>query len=669
MSSIRSPRHPASAIRSVCWTLLFCGVFAWAASRLGAFTWWTTVRVDGVLVRLPAAFGRVDHPFHTIRAEQLLDAWRHLDSLRWVYEHQGGYPAEFYPFGAAALDVVGWLLTFGALPMAIVHKLVVIAVFFAPALGFGLLSRRAGLSTGAAFVATAAQLAVRGWWWSGGSYELIEWGMITNVAAATALVIALPLLADAGLRERRRDAAAAAALAAFALYTNPRSFIALGAVGAGCLLTCWLAKRSRHERARTTAWLVGAGGVAALISAPEWIALLRYNSLYYFVRYSWYHNLHEYWKSSITAVSTPVFVIGLIGIAHGLVRPRHAVVRAAALSLVIYVGATAYFVLGAWPSSFAQQLETTRLMPFQRLLWLALAGYGAFVLIDSAAGAARRWAADAALAAVGVLLLVAYVIAPIHAVPVSDRGLVKMPTAAQPGIADLEIAVKSADQAAPPGAALLIIGTTFSWHDQMWSAQWTTRPLFFNDWLWYWQTKNYGVYDPTAEHDYPDPSTALTADYLSHHGIGAVVVTGVASEAAAASPLLASVRQGVYGVYVVKRPTSIVTFGSVNAPSVKISADEIDASGTSDGSPIIVRRNWFPRWAATINGESVRVTQTADGYMQISAPAGSSVVKLRYVLDRWDWLARILAACGILVMICMLAPARWVTPIVRRARR
>ena len=387
------------------------------------------------------------------------------------------------------------------------------------------------------------------------------------------------------------------------------------------------------------------------------------------MRYSWYTNLHDYYRSSVAAVSTPVFIVGLLGLVMGLVLPRHAAIRAVALSLVIYIAATAWFVLELWPSGFAQQLETTRLMPFQRLLWLAMAGYGAYVVFDELRRLARPWLRDAALAALGVAIVVAYVAAPIGAVPVSDRGLVQLPTIAQPGIADLEAAVREADARAPMGTAILVMGTTLSWHDQLWAAQWTDRPLCFNDWLWYWQTKNYGAYDPEKEHDYPDPTTALTADYFSHHGIGAVVVHGVTQSAAAQSPLLSSVRPGIYDVYLVNSPVGIVTMGGATAASVSVTSDRITATGTSDGAPIIVRRNWFPRWSATVNGRAAAVTETADGYMQIAAPAGQVDLELRYVVDRWDWFGRALAALGVVLCLLALAPARWLRPIAQLARR
>jgi hypothetical protein len=62
-------------------------------------------------------------------------------------------------------------------------------------------------------LASAGHLCVRGWWWSGGVMELYEWGLVTNVAAVTALLIALPLAARYLHLGARRAGAFAALLA------------------------------------------------------------------------------------------------------------------------------------------------------------------------------------------------------------------------------------------------------------------------------------------------------------------------------------------------------------------------------------------------------------------------------------------------------------------------
>jgi hypothetical protein len=78
--------------------------------------------------------------------------------------------------------------------------------------------------------------------------------------------------------------------------------------------------------------------------------------------------------------------------------------------------------------------------------------------------------------------------------------------------------------------------------------------------------------------------------------------------------------------------------------------------GEANGGEIIVRRNWFPRWKATLNGEEVAITQTADGYMSIAGPASGDVsLVIEYRVDWLDWLARACTALGIaaLALMCL----------------
>ncbi|HET8524819.1 MAG TPA: hypothetical protein VFL82_16430, partial [Thermomicrobiales bacterium] len=144
-----------------------------------------------------------------------------------------------------------------------------------------------------------------------------------------------------------------------------------------------------------------------------------------------------------------------------------------------------------------------------------------------------------------------------------------------------------------------------------------------------------------------DASATLTTEYFAHHGIGAVVVTGAAAPAAAASPLLQQVRSGFYSVYLVRQPTTIVTANQANAVSSSIDNQHLSAEVTSDGGTAEIRRNWFPRWAATVNGTSVPITETDDGYMTVPVPAGETRISLTYAVDAWDWIGRFGAVVGL----------------------
>ncbi|MER3438031.1 MAG: hypothetical protein C4346_10835, partial [Chloroflexota bacterium] len=226
-----------ASVSTLVWAVLFSLLALWVAVRLHTFSVWKTVQLPtGEAVRMPDGYGSVDHPFHTVRAETLRRTLASGHLLRWVSHHQGGYPVEFYPLGTAGLEVGLWTLLGGALPMAAVHKIVVWLIFLLPGVGFLLLARRDGASPGVAFVALAIHVAVRGWWWSGGSMELIEWGLITNVAGAAAALLFLPLATSFLWRGQVRDGVGAALLAAFAIYANPRSAIAVGAAALGAAI-------------------------------------------------------------------------------------------------------------------------------------------------------------------------------------------------------------------------------------------------------------------------------------------------------------------------------------------------------------------------------------------------------------------------------------------------
>jgi hypothetical protein len=306
------------------------------------------------------------------------------------------------------------------------------------------------------------------------------------------------------------------------------------------------------------------------------------------------------------------------------------------------------------------------LMPFQRLLTVYLAAVAVWAIC---AYAARRIGTGSApaefmVAAVAVALLVWQVRPGLTGVPdpadptIPARGLYPVEHSAQPQQASLEAAVRAADAAAPPGTAILVLGTALSWHEQLWSPLWTTRPLFFDDWLWYWQPHHYGTpgYQPELGNSYPDPLNTLAPDYLQHHGIGAVVATGQAAAAADLTPNLEPLLGGEYGAWLVRQPTTVVTLAGANA-DVTIGDGSIAASGTSAGGEATIRRNWFPRWTATVNGRPATIERTADNYMTVAIPPGSIRVDLRYGVDALDWLARAMSLAGAAAVLAALVAA------------
>jgi hypothetical protein len=393
-----------------------------------------------------------------------------------------------------------------------------------------------------------------------------------------------------------------------------------------------------------------------LLVAPLAISLIRFGDLYYFVHYSGYASLREYWDSSLQAVSTPVMVLAAVGIAYAMAFSRNRLLLTTVATLAIYVFGTALLSVSATLANWVSQLEPTRLMPFQRLLVIYLAAYGAYALVHASTHAlAHRRALDMArdgamLAMVGIVLVV-YTGSALNIVPESDRRPDPLPMSDHPAIASLERAVRLATAEAPEGTSVLVLGTVISWHDQLWAPQWTNRRLFYDDWLWYWQRDHVGAYDPETSHAYVDDASTLTSEYLRHHGIGAIVVTGSAATAAARSPLLRSLEVTEwYSVYLVDDPAPVVRASGAEVEVLDFDDHSIAAAASQPVGAFEVRHNWFPRWRAWIDGVEATITRDDGGYMQITADEPGTALRLRYVVDTWDWLGRVLAGIGVLAV-------------------
>jgi hypothetical protein len=615
---------------------------------------------DGAAVRLANGWVTVDHPFHVTRAQELLDSLRSGHLLRWFGQHQGGYPAEFYPTGAAWLDVILWALTLGQLPMGVVHKFLIALIVLTPALVYCWWAVRDRLSPGVALLAGTGHVVIAGEWWSGGWTEVALWGLVTNVAAQTAILVSLAGVLGWLRCGSRRDLGIAAVAVGVALGTNPRTFIALGAVGIAAVIVALTQDTRLH-------WpvLFRRGVVLCVLcfalGAPELLSLLRYRDLYYFVHYSGYQDVGAWWESSEIALWQPIFLLSLAGIVLAVARPNRPVARTVGIAAVIYMSITA--LAATTGGGLVEQLELTRLMPFQRMLLFYLAALSVHDLCDFALGrlrgrVPRLTGALLALLALGLAWVV--VIRPVSWVPEEQRGLQPMLSSAQPAMVDLESAVRLADASAAPGTSVLILGSALSWHQQLYAPGWSDRRFFYDDWLWYWQRDHAGPYNPETEHAYPVDTDTLTGAYMETHGIGAVIVTDAARQnnraIAAQSPLLTQVNRGaIYDVYTVNSPVSIVTSGNLPADTISVTDRSIRALGTSDGSPIIVRHNWFPRWYATLNGERVPVDKLPNGYMSIAAPPGAYELEIDYAVTWLDWLGRALFVLGAAAVLWLLS--------------
>ncbi|HEV2109303.1 MAG TPA: hypothetical protein VGR16_13665, partial [Thermomicrobiales bacterium] len=344
----------------------------------------------------------------------------------------------------------------------------------------------------------------------------------------------------------------------------------------------------------------------------------------------------------------------------------------------VYAVVTVAISLGGDGEGPFDQLEATRLMPFQRLIVLYLAGVGVHALVVSALPRPKhRMPAGLIQLGLASAIVVGFVFAPFGGLPKENQGLFPVPTTAAPSMVSLRDAVATADEIAPEGTALYVVGSALSWHLQLWAPLWTERPLRYNDWLWSWQ----------ADHAAPDYSSldgnafstmtvfqTFDAPFLDQEGIGAVVVTGQTATAAAdASSSLSLAADGLYRVYEVVEPSPLVTLDSGQIDDIAVERERVSASGASPGGLATIRVNWFPRWRATVNGDEVPIQRTADGYMAVAVPPGIVDVRLSYTVTALDWLARTASGLGIVAIIALLVTqarsSRPVTPRVRWRRR
>ena len=569
-------------------------------SKMEGFSLWKQVESAQGLLSLPNTYASVDHPFHVARADTL---WRELASghvLRWIGQHQGGYPVEFYPLGEAWFEVAIRALSLNSLSPEGAHTLGVIALFLLPGAAYFALARQDKSSPSVAFLAISLQIALPGGWYGGGYTELVQWGLVTNVAGATASILALPALITAITRNSPCAMALAAGLSAIALYCNPRSAIGLVAIGIGVLVASLLERGPLQPRIAVLR-LLKIAGISGLLAAPLLMSLARFGGLYSFVHYSDYASFSDFLNASRDSVSSAVLVLGLAGLAVGLWRGRRGT-RATALSAGTFILATTAVAFIPLVDAIIPQLEPTRLMPLQRYLLIYLAAGLIYTIVTGISS--RRLGAGASASAIVLvtasILIVAFQTRPILEVildPASSEvppvSLYAVAMSAQPQQASLESAVRAADRNAAGGTAILVLGSVLSWHQQLWAPLWTERLLFYDNWLWYWHLKHAGTpgYRPHVGHHYPDPEATLTREYLDRHGIGAVVTSSALRDKASESSFLSLVADGTYLTYVVENSNSIVTFDNGNTTFASADNSGVEAHATLKSTQAAVRVN------------------------------------------------------------------------------
>jgi hypothetical protein len=180
--------------------------------------------------------------------------------------------------------------------------------------------------------------------------------------------------------------------------------------------------------------------------------------------------------------------------------------------------------------------------------------------------------------------------------------------------------------------------------------------------MWYWHPDFDAPYDYREGHFIPNPVATFNEEWLSGNGIGALIVTDREEfgpfpdprEAARQNPLFDyQVTVGNWDLYLVRNSTSVVTNGTVMPVALDIENQSITATFESAEGIVDIRRNWFPRWEAFADGEEVDVTRTSNGYMQITVPEGTQSVELQYAATWSDWLGRLAAVLGLVVVVAL----------------
>ncbi len=649
---------------------------AWVIWHFGGVDLFKTVSYDGRRESIVDTFASIDHPFHATRAATLLDSLRQGEPLRWVANHQGGYPAEFYPLGVAWFEAVLWGVFLGTLPILAIHKLVVLLIFVLPALGFWIMARGDRLNPWLPVLATAIHVSIPGLWTHGGYEELVQWGLVTNVAGAVLALIASAALARAVIHGQARSSVAATVAIAASVYTNPRSALAIAIAAGAIAVSAMLFRGSGPSQspflvARRIALV---GGASMLIAAPVLVPLIRYRDLYFFVHYESYASLREYWANTVTSVSLPVVLMGGGGVALATGMRRFPIARAFALALIGYVVLTAALSAN---TGVIEQLEPPRLMPFQRLVMIYLAAFAVTQAIQALVRFFRIGrpvlATSMSTGAITVVLLV-LMWGSAWTPPreyqarepdtTADGTFVRAPGATpESEFMAFQTAVQVADGSLPEGTAILVIGDReFQerrwWHEQLWGPSESDVPFFYDDWLWYWHTDHEGPYNYLQGHSYRDPGETLTPRYLGAHGIGAVVVTNMSVPAGATDPRFAAERsplleqmgaEGRWDIYAVIDPVPIISSVDAAATDLIIENQRLLARFEGVSGTIDVRRNWFPRWEAFADGERVNVARTDNGYMRVVVPPETATLELRYATTAIDWAARLAVVLGVLL--------------------
>jgi hypothetical protein len=264
------------------------------------------------------------------------------------------------------------------------------------------------------------------------------------------------------------------------------------------------------------------------------------------------------------------------------------------------------------------------------------------------------------MGSLAIFIVVAHV-RPMGFIPAEQVGLREVSTTGNADYAALELATQHAETIRPDGTAMFVIGNRDEgawWHQQLWAPSYSDARFYYDDWMWYWHARHEGPYDPINGYWFPNPTDALTEEYLGTNGIGIVLVTDMGvpygappREAARTNPLLTFVKTfGEWDIYTVNTPTSLVTNGDALPSEFSIGNQVITARFDGGDGRILVRQNWFPRWEATVNGEAVEISRRDDGYMELEGPPGAVDIRLEYAVTNLDWAGRLASVAGLIFL-------------------
>lgn len=680
---IRASRYLTTHV----WGIGLVALVVVIALHLGALDWFTDGQIsdaDGSSERLPNTFASVDHPFHIAKERAVLDALRAGEFPRWISNHQAGYPAEFYPLGADLIVSAGWALGLGLIPLEVVHKLVVIGVLFVPVASYWSIARRDGWPASVAVTAALLQLFVPGSWLGGGPDELLRMGMWPNVFATYLMLPLMLWAADYLRRADRRGFVLAACAASLAIYTNPRSLIAvafvLASVGTLALIergpSSPTARRpgsrpvrrpSLESASRLVLPIVRRSfllaGAILLLCGTLFVPLRARQGLYEFARFVEFSSAATVWEYFSGALPIEIFALATLGavIAHHERRFHGRV-----LALWMPLAALGIVAIG-WPlrdlSVFAQ-LEGPRLLPIVRLPALFLAAIGvhgvvAYGLRIVTHDDSRRVTSIGAVAAAAL-----FVLTPVSMLSATERGLPALETTDQPAFAAIARSARVYALNATPEDRPLVIGSSISDQASFWIPALTSSDAFHVAWVWYWRTPAYA--DKTRLADLP---SSLNLDFLNRHGLTFVLVATNVPDVlslARAKSYLRLVDPGTTGGYAIFRvdDNDPSTRGPISTSRGQVTALDISRERlravirSTAPTDVTIAINAYPAWRATVNGLPAPIRRSEDGYMVVGVPAGDTEVTLDYQVEPVVWYGRALTVLGLLSVLAVVVPRR-----------